>query len=60
MKFVGICNKSQQEIMHSILQEYLYHSDFVYVNIHLDKYNVSIINSNAVNNNNYVSQQQSQ
>ena len=60
MKSLGICSKTQQEIMHSILQEDLYHSDFVYVNIYLDKYNVRIINSNDFNNKNYVSQQQSQ
>ena len=53
MKSVGICNKSQQDIMHSIFQEDLYHSDFFYVNIHLDKYNVHVININDVNNNNY-------
>ena len=48
MKSVGIRNKSQQDIMHSIFQEYLYHSDFVYVSIHLYKYNVRVININAV------------
>ena len=60
MKYIGICNKSQQAIMHSILQEDLYHFDFVCVNIDMDKYNVRVINSNSVNNNNYGSQQQSQ
>ena len=60
MKSVGVHNKIQQEIMHSVFQEYLYHSEFVYVNIHLDKYNVRVINSNSVNNKNYGSQQQSQ
>ena len=47
MKSVGVRNKSQQEIMHSILQEDLYHTDFVYVNIHLDKYDVRVINNNS-------------
>ena len=56
MKSVGIRNKIQQEIVHSIFQEYLYHSDFVYVKIHLIKYNVRFININAVNNNNFDSQ----
>ena len=60
MKSVGIHIKSQQDIVHSILQEDLCQYDFVYVNIHLEKYNVHFINSNAVNNNNYGSQQQSQ
>ena len=60
MKSVGVRNKSQQEIMHSIMQEKLYHSDFVYVNIHLDKYNIRVINSNTVNNNALGPQQQAQ
>ena len=60
MKYSGIHNKTQQEIMHSILQEYLYHFDFFHVNIHLDKYNVHVININAFNNNNSDSQQQPQ
>ena len=59
MKSVGIRNKSQQDIMHSIFQEDLYHSDFFYVNIHLDKYNVHVINSNAISNNYYGSKKQS-
>ena len=60
MKYIGICNKSQQAIMHSILQEYLYHFDFVCVNIDMDKYNVRVINSNDVNNKSFGSQKKSQ
>ena len=46
--------------MHSILREDIYHSDTVYININLDNYIVRFIKSNAFNNNNYGSQQQSQ
>ena len=60
MKYVGICNKSQQDIMYSIFKEDLYHSEFVYKNIHLDKYNVCVIDSNAFKNKSSGSQQQSQ
>ena len=37
---IGERNKSQQEIMHLLLNEAMYHSDFSYVNISLDKYQV--------------------
>ena len=57
MKSVDIFNKIQQEIMHSILKEYLYHYEFFCVNIDLDKYTFCGINSNTVNNKNYGSQQ---
>ena len=57
MKSVGICNKSQQEIMNQNLLENFYHSYFVYVNIRLYRYNVRVVNSNSVNNNNSGSQQ---
>ena len=43
-----------------MLQECFYHSDFVYVNIHLYTYNFCVINSNTFNNNNSVSRKQSQ
>ena len=46
--------------MYSILQDDMCHFDFVYLNIHLDRYNVRVIKRNAVNNNNYVSHQHPQ
>ena len=33
-------NKSQQELIHLLLQETMYHSGFVCVNIHLDRHDV--------------------
>jgi len=43
LKSVGERNKSKQEVMHLLLQEKLYNSDFVYVNVHLDKHDVRIL-----------------
>ena len=40
LRSIGERNKSQQEIMHLLLNEPMHHSDFGYVNISLDKYEV--------------------
>ena len=37
---VGEIQRTKQKIMHLLLQEKMNHSDFVYVNLHLDKYDV--------------------
>lgn len=43
LRSIGERNKSQQEIMHLLLNEAIYNSDFSYVNISLDKYEVQTL-----------------
>ena len=40
IRAIGKRDRAQQEIMHLLLQEKMCHSNFVYVNLHLDKYDV--------------------
>ena len=47
LRSVGQRDKSKQEVMHSLLQEAMFHSDFTYVYIHLDKHSVRDLNPNA-------------
>ena len=46
IRSIGERDKSHQEVMHALLQESLYHSDFKYVTVVLDKYNVRRIRPN--------------
>ena len=45
MHYIGERNKTQQEIIHLLLQESMYHSGFVYFKIHLDRHDVLNIKS---------------
>ena len=47
IRSIGNRDKSKQEVMHSLLQEAMYHSDFDYVYIHLDKDSTREINRGA-------------
>ena len=50
LKYTGVHNKAWQETFHILMQEVLSHSDFIYIKINLDKYNISAVNYNRYPN----------
>jgi hypothetical protein len=45
VRSIGNHDKSKQEVMHSLLQEVMLHSDFAHIYIHLDKHSAREINA---------------